>query len=159
MPAKTKNQKIAEIDGSWRKHPERKREVIPVDSNRPEPPQIVKDDDLALALWVETCDTVESMGLLCTQDKALLTAYVLNYRQYLASVKQLHKEGDTSVTRDGGIRASGGATNYQRYAQLHIKLMAELGLTPSARASLAAPASRSEDEDNPVGVLLKRLGA
>ena len=157
MPRRPKNQKISAADGTFKKHPDREKEIIPVDSERPSPPLIVREDPICLAIWDETVDCVESMGLICTQDRDLLTAYVLNYRQLLICVKDIQDNGDTAITRDGGIRASGAATNYARYYQLHLKMMSELGLTPAARASLAPPKQRGEDDDSAVADLLKRL--
>jgi len=159
MAPRPKNQKLAAIDGSAKKHPERVREIIPVDDDCPPKPSIIEGDKMSSDLWDDTVKKLQSMGLICTQDAHLLTAYVLNYRQLLLCAKDLQDNGDTSITRDGGQKASGSATNYQRYAQLHVKLMSELGLTPSARASLAKPVDRSQDSDDEVADLLARLGS
>ncbi len=139
-------------------HPERAREVVPTTSERPSAPLLVQADELALALWAETCDMLQSMRMICKEDKPLLEAYVLNYVLFLRCVQDIHKNGDTYVADNGNLKASGSATNYARYIQSHHKLLAELGLTPSSRARLASPVDRSSSEDNPVGDLLRKLG-
>ena len=155
---KPKRQELRAVDGTDRANPERAKEIVPVRDDRPEPTAIVKSNDLTLALWHETCDTLQNMKFLCLEDAPLIEAYVLNYTLLLGCIQSMFKDGDTSITRDGGSKASGAATNYGRYSATHIKLLQELGLTPVARQRLAPPQSRSKEEDNPVGNLLKKLG-
>jgi len=157
MPPKHKRQEIAAVDGTHKNNPERKKSIVPTRSERPDPPLLIQGDELALALWHETCDQLSFMGFLTLEDKPIIESYVLNYALLLGCIQNLRESGDIDTTREGGSRASGHATNYQRYMQTHIKLLSELGLTPSARVKLAPPESRSKDENNPVGDLLKKL--
>lgn len=157
MPPKHKRQEIAAVDGTHKNNPNRKKAIVPTRSERPDPTLIIQGDELSLALWHETCDQLSFMGFLTLEDKPIIESYVLNYSLLLRCTQELMKAGDTDTTREGGTRASGNATNYQRYMQTHIKLLNELGLTPSARVKLAPPESRSKDENNPVGDLLKKL--
>lgn len=154
---KPKRQELRAVDGSDRANPERAKEIVPVRDDRPSPTAIVRANPLALALWEETCDTLQNMKFLCLEDAPVLEAYVLNYTLLLNCIQSMFKEGDTSTTRDGGTKASGSATNYGRYSATHIRLLTELGLTPVARQRLAPPQSRNKDESNPVGDLLKKL--
>lgn len=155
--AKPKRQELAQIDGTHKDNPARRKAIVPVRDKRPEPSLLVQADELSLSLWHETCDTLDFMGFLKYEDGPIIEAYILNYGLLLRCIQDLHKNGDTTVTRDGGTKASGAATNYGRYIQTHTKLLSELGLTPSARTRLAPPESRSKDEQNPVGDLLKKL--
>ena len=157
MAPKPKRQEIAAVDGTHKNNPNRKKAIVPTRSERPDPSLLIQGDELALAIWHETCDQLSFMGFLTLEDKPILESYTLNYALLLRCIQSLVKDGDTDVTREGGTRASGHATNYQRYMQTHIKLLSELGLTPSARVKLAPPESRSSQEDNPVGDLLKKL--
>ena len=133
--------------------------MVPTTSERPETPLLVQSDELTLALWEETCDTLGSMGMLVKEDKPLIEAYVMNYALFLRCVQDIQKNGDTYVADNGNLKASGTATNYARYIQVHQKLLSELGLTPSSRARLASPKSRTASERSPVGDLLKKLGS
>lgn len=155
--AKPKRQELAQIDGTHKDNPARRKAIVPVRDKRPEPSLLVQADELSLSLWHETCDTLDFMGFLKYEDGPTIEAYILNYGLLLRCIQDLHKNGDTTVTRDGGTKASGAATNYGRYIQTHIRLLSELGLTPSARTKLAPPESRSKEEQSPVGELLKKL--
>ena len=158
MPRPRKNQSTADIDGTNKKRPSRAREVIPVDDSRPLKPVIIEKDKIASAIWDETVDILESMGLLCSQDVAILTAYCMNYRQLIKSVEYIQKNGDLDLTRHGSVAANGASANYQRYQTFHIKLMTQLGLTPAGRSALAKPIDPADKNDKSVGELLKRLG-
>lgn len=157
MP-KHKRQELAQIDGTHKDNPARRKSVVPVRDKRPEPSLLVQGDELTLALWHETCDTLSFMGFLKYEDAPTIEAYVLNYGLLLRCIQEIHKNGDTTITRDGGSKASGAATNYGRYVQTHIRLLSELGLTPSSRTKLAPPESRNNSEDSAVGDLLRKLG-
>lgn len=150
-------QELKQVDGSSRVRPDRAKELVATRDETPEPSLIIQADELSLALWHETIDLLQNMKFLCLEDKPLIESYVLNYTLLLKCVQDMQQNGDTSITRDGGSKASGAATNYGRYASTHIKLLQELGLTPSARSRLAPPQTRNKDEDNPVGALLKKL--
>ena len=154
---KHKRQELAAVDGTHKANAGRRKAIVPTTDKRPEPTLLVQSDELALALWHETCNTLDFMGFLKHEDGPIIEAYVLNYGLLLRCIQEIHKSGDTSITRDGGSKASGAATNYGRYIQTHIKLLSELGLTPSARTRLAPPESRSGNEQNPVGDLIKKL--
>ena len=156
---KPKRQELKEVDGSWSTHPGREREIVPVRDGIPEPSILVQSDELSLELWNETCELLQSMRFICKEDKPLIEAYCVNYSLYLRCTQNIIKEGDIYVSSDGNVKSNGYATNVARYAALHLKYMSELGLTPSARARLASPKDRSAEEDNPVGDLLKKLGA
>lgn len=154
---KPKRQEITKHNGSETNRPSRAKELVPVTDKRPEPPIIVQGDELTLALWNETCDALQGMRFLCAEDKQLIESYVLNYRELILCAEEMHKCGNISATNDGGTRPSGASVNWARLMGLHLKLLQELGLTPSARARLAAPASRSKSEKTDVGNLLKKL--
>ncbi len=154
---KPKRQEIKKNNGSDRVNPSRAKELVPVTDKRPEGPILIQSDELSLSLWNETCDVLQSMRFLCAEDKQVIEGYVLNYRELLLCAEEMHKYGNTSNSGDGGTRPSGASVNWTRLMGLHLKLLQELGLTPASRARLAAPASRSKDEKNDVGKLLKKL--
>ena len=157
MSAKKIRQEAAIANGVNRLNPERHREIVPVTDERPQPPLLVQADELCVALWNETCDVLQSMRFLVAEDKQILESYVLNYRELLVCAEELRNGGQTSPTQNG-TKPSGASQNWGRLMSLHIKLLNELGLTPSARARLAPPKNRSSQEDNSVGNLLKKLG-
>ena len=155
---KKRRQEVSVRNGSWNGKPHRKREIVPVRDGRPDAPLLVSGDELAMALWDETCDLLQGMRFLCLEDKPILEAYVLNYALLLRCIQDIQKNGDTYTNKDGGVKASGNATNYARFIQTHKRLLGELGLTPSSRASLAAPSNRKPGDDSKVGSLLEKLG-
>lgn len=154
---KKTRQEAAVAEGMHRLHPERQQEIVPVTDSRPEPPLLVQADELCVALWNETCDVLQSMRFLVAEDKQVLESDVLNYRELLVCAEEMRNSGQTCPTANGS-KPSGASQNWGRLMGLHIKLLNELGLTPSARARLAPPKNRSSQEDNSVGNLLKKLG-
>lgn len=158
MAKRAKNQKIAQADGSWDVSPERRREIVPIRENRPKAPEVIARDELSLNIWEDTLDKLESMGLVCEEDKFLLVAFVLNYREMLTCFDELQKTGQTCATPSGGTKVSGEAANWKSLLTSHLRMLSELGLTPSGRASLAPPASAKKGEDDAVHDLLRRLG-
>jgi P27 family predicted phage terminase small subunit len=157
VPAHKIRQEAAVATGVNRLQPERQREIVPVTDERPQPPLLVQADELCLTLWNETCDVLQSMRFLVSEDKQILESYVLNYRELLVCAEELRSGGQTSPTANG-TKPSGASQNWGKLMSLHVKLLNELGLTPAARARLAPPKNRSSKEESSVGNLLKKLG-
>ena len=155
--SKPLRQEYQQREGTNRLHPERRKEIVPTTDKRPEPPLLVQSDDLCLALWNETCDMLQSMRFLVAEDRQVLEAYVLNYRELLVCADEMRQHGATAESLTGS-KSTGAAQNWSKFMSLHLKLLNELGLTPAARAKLAPPENRSKKENNAVGKLIKKLG-
>ena len=156
MGRKCANPKLLEISGHYRKNGGRPEAEIPTESSRPLPSLLIQSDELTLALFNETCESLESMGILAKQDLALIEAYVCNYRELVLAIEQMRKEGPV-VEGTRGPKTNPIVTHYHNLMSSHRLMLGELGLTPSARAKMVKPtANRSEGD--PVGELMKRLG-
>ncbi len=155
---KPKSIELREIEGAYRAGGKTKPEgVLPVVLGRPLASIIVQSDELAMSIFDEACDSLQSMGILCVEDSFLLNAYALNYRELVLCYQAMHKEGIEAETQRGGGKSSVYTSNSHKFLASHLRMMSELGLTPSARARMASP-ERKEDSNNPVDNLLKKLG-
>ena len=141
MPRNHKAPSLAAIDGSYRSKPSRTKVALPVSKTRPLPPITVQADEVAVAVWNETCDALEGMGVLCIEDTALLQLYCLNKSMLLSEIKSIQVNGSVDYSADGSTKSSGHSNNYQRLAKLDMQLMRELGLTPNSRVK--APVEQS----------------
>lgn len=151
------NPKLREAEGAYRKDPgERPVDTLNEIAGRPEPSELtVQSDELTLALHEQVCDTLEKMGILFTADKILLEAFVCNWRELIRCQLQLRREEFSYTNEKGGQSKNPTLAAYSILMANHLKMMSELGLTPSARARLVAPIERGENES--ISKILKDL--
>ena len=154
---KPKQVKLREQEGAYRGGKTSKPDELPTVLGRPSPSILVQSDDLSLAIYQETCDILQTMGVLTEQDGIMLEAFALNYRELALCIKDMQKNGIEAETQRGNGKSSVHTTNYHRFMATHLKLIGELGLTPSARMRMIPP-ERKADSASPVDILLKKLG-
>ncbi len=154
---KPKQVKLREQEGAFRGGKTRKPAELPSVLGRPSPSILVQSDELSLAIYNETCDILQVMGILSEQDGIMLEAFALNYRELALCIKDMQANGIEAETQRGNGKSSVHTTNYHKFMATHLKLMSELGLTPSARLRLVPP-ERNADSGSPVDALLKKLG-
>ena len=152
-----KQVKLREAEGAYLGGKTRKPEELPTVLGRPLPSILVQADDLSLAIYNETCDILQTLGILTQQDGIMIEAFALNYRELALCFKDMQKNGIESETQRGSGKSTVHTTNSHKFMATHIKLMGELGLTPSARLRMIPP-ERKADSASPVDVLLKKLG-
>jgi phage terminase small subunit len=127
-PKKTPTAKL-EARGSWRAGT-RKGEPQPGICDDLKPPEWIKGE--ALKVWYDLAPKLAKIGVLTEIDKRLLARYCSYWVLWL---KALADPARTEIDLD-------------RYANQLGKLERELGLTPSARASLATNVKNDGDNDS-----------
>jgi P27 family predicted phage terminase small subunit len=146
-----------EASGAFRKNPQRRNASEPtVQRGWPAKPETVETDDIASAQWDELCGTLDDMGILTVSDKSLLAMYCQTYAEYIRLHRHIRENGCVLVNVQGNETTSPQASQVHKYADRLIKLMAEMGLTPSSRSRIVAP--KKDDDDDPMAELLTRLG-
>lgn len=150
---KPKNPKLLEKEGAYRVHPERKPEVeLVVIEGTPEPTQLVLSCDIMVNLWNQTCDLLRSLEIINQTDVYLLESFVVNYAQTITLTNNVMRDGH-SVATVAGAKRNPDSQALQQHTDRHLRYLAELGLTPSARARFAAPDSQGGKSDPLMDVL------
>lgn len=138
--------KVAE--GNPGRRPLNQNEPQPA-AGRPECPDYLADCELSRVAWEWVCDQLEAMGVLTQADRMIVELIVTEYVQYVRAEEAAREDGlcsRTAETRnDSGVLTGGGnlvqspylAIVNQGRKRLH-GLLAEVGLTPSARTRLNA---------------------
>ncbi len=149
---------VKEASGSFSLHPGRRNKSEPAAKRGyPAKPETVETCSIASAQWDELCKTLDELGVLTVADKSLLAMYCQTYAEYIKLQQHVKEHGCTVFNDKGNASQSPEAIQVHRYADRLIKLMAEMGLTPSSRSRIVAP--KQEDEDDPMAQLLARMGS
>lgn len=140
LPTATK-----ESSGAFVKDPQRKnlQEPQPI-AGRPSCPDFIKSDAVAMQCWNATCATLESMKILTQADESVLAVYCSTYAQWRWLAEYVREGNVREVSEKGSVTTSPEAQQVHKYADRLIRLMAELGLTPSARSRIKV---NSEPDD------------
>ena len=122
---------IKEARGSYINHPERRTPDEPAPtSGAPDKPEVVKQDKFASVFWDQTCKLLDDMGVLTHADLQVLQLYCENESLLEQCRTQLE------VMDWQGSKRSPGLMQWNACIDRKMKLMAELGLTPSSRTKL-----------------------
>lgn len=125
---------VNEANGSYDKNPSRRpQNMIKADVRVPSAPEIVLIDPVALGVWTQTVDVLKDCNILSKTDEHLLTTYCVTYAEWLKVAKRIARDGH----EDANGKTSPDSVAFFKLSAQHSKLMAELGLTPSARTRLA----------------------
>lgn len=144
--------------GSYRKDPQRRNKNEPkARRGYPKKPNLIAACKVASAQWDETCKTLDELGILTIADRSMLWLYCQTYAEYLKLQQHVREHGCSQTNDKGNVSQTPEAVQVHRYADRLIKLMAEMGLTPSSRSRLVV--KQAEEEDNPIEILLQRMGA
>ncbi len=133
-----KNLRIAR--GTNKANPERINQHEPdVPDGRPVPPKWLTNKD-ALEEWDRICDILEGMGVLSPAYTAALELYCTSFAKWREAYEKVEKHGVAMEIKDGRkvIRAqrSAYASEMHRYHAECLKILAEFGLTPSAKTKV-----------------------
>jgi P27 family predicted phage terminase small subunit len=146
-----------EASGAYRKNPQRRNKTEPKPvRGRPVKPEHVESCEVASAQWDELCSTLDAMNILTVADKSLLALYCQTYSEWSKLQHHVRENGCTIFNDKGNASQSAEAIQVHRYADRLLKMMSELGLTPSSRSRIKTP-EQTEDED-PMAELLSRIG-
>ena len=131
--------------GRWKKDPQdRPKNIIKGSSELPQPPDFVVSDETAMAVWDETVSVLKDCGILSATDTHLLTQYVITYSEWVKCLEYVQKNGHVGPSG----RACAESVTLHKLADRHIKLLPELGLSPSARARLSVATSKETKEES-----------
>ena len=146
---------VAEANGSYKKNPARRpQNTIKGGSGIPVKPDFVELDETASAVWDETVNVLKECGILSKTDLHLLTNYVVTYSEWKKAYLHVSKHGHEN--EDG--KTSPQSMTFHKLADRHLKLLGELGLSPSSRARLSvATSSTDKEEEVSIASLLKSM--
>lgn len=125
---------ILQMRGSWRAK-EVGEEPKPQPGS-PSPPSWLSRE--ARAEWKRIVPALQSIGLLCTVDRAALAILCQSWADYREADRKLKEEGLVVKTKTASRPNPLLAVRDQAFHQW-AKLAAQFGLSPSARARLKAP--------------------
>lgn len=152
-PQKTPTRTL-ERRGSWRAEA---RTGEPEPSGKmPDCPDWLSED--AHTEWDRVLVELEGMGIIGATDYAVLVGYCESWSQYKQAVEMLSRTGSLHKPKnDGEVRRMPTVFILKDAREAMLKFARELGLSPSARASVSA-AGRGDDDD-PLARLLRRRGS
>ena len=134
---------VAEANGSYRKNPSRKpANTIHAATGIPVKPDFIELDKIASAVWDETVGVLKECKILSETDTHLLTSYVSCYAEWRKAYLHVSKHGHEN--EDG--KTSAQSMTFHKLADRHLKLLGELGLSPSSRARLSVATSKEEKQ-------------
>lgn len=87
--------------------------------------------------WKRLAGVLNGVGLLTRIDRTVLAAYCQAYGRWVEAERKLAETPPLLKTPAGYVQVSPWITISNRQVELMTRLMAELGLTPSARSRLA----------------------
>ncbi len=122
------------IGGNPGKRPVNGREPVPP-SGRPTCPAHLSAT--AKTEWRRLAVSLNQIGLLTQIDRAVLAAYCQAYGRWVEAERKLATTPPLLKTPAGYVQVSPWITISNKQVELMTRLMAELGLTPSARSRLA----------------------
>jgi len=134
---------VAEANGSYKKNPARRpKNTISGSDGIPVKPDFLGLDETASAVWDETVGVLRDCGILSETDTHLLISYVSCYAEWKKAYLHVSKYGHEN--EDG--KTSPQSMTFHKLADRHLKLLGELGLSPSSRARLSVATSTEKEE-------------
>ena len=152
---KPKPTAVKEGQNSFQRHPERRNAGEPqAKRGRPVKPAHIETSEVASMQWDELCDTLDELNILTTADRSLLALYCQTYAEWMKLQQHVAEHGATIFNDKGNASQSPEAIQVHRYADRLLKMMAELGLTPSSRSRLVAP---KQEQDSTISDLINLM--
>lgn len=143
---KPKATAVKEAEGSFTRHPERRNHLEPVVKvERPEPSENIKSDPASLAAFNHVVDCLVEMRVAASVDRDLIEAYAAVYVELWENVLAMRQEGQVVDGARGGMVRNPRAVIVGTLRNQQVKMLAEMGLTPSSRSRLKAAPDDSED--------------
>jgi P27 family predicted phage terminase small subunit len=117
---------------------------------RPDVPDVIADNKVALAEWNRLCDSAFNAEVLTKQDRSIVELAALSYAEYMEAIDEVKKYGTTYETtnQSGGtlIKANPAVAIRSDAWRRYRAAICELGFTPAARAKVST-VDPSEEED------------
>ena len=153
---KPKPTAVHEASGALAKNPKRRNRQEPKPKpGAPKMPGVVRADPVASQEWEALCGWLDDMRILSKADRTLMAQYCTTYAEWVKYMTHVRQYGVSVPTASGGVTTSPETYQYNKLSDRMLKLLAELGLTPSARSRIRTPEQR--DDDDPFNVLLERM--
>lgn len=150
------SEETKEKSGAFAKDPQRRNKApARVKYGLPPVPDSLVGDAIAIEKWNCLCVELASAGILATIDGDLLESYCVTFANYRRALDSVRKVGQVITKTNGDVARNPACLELNQTMERMIKLMAELGLTPSARSRIAA--SPKVEEDDPFAELMKRM--
>ena len=135
---------VQEASGAFEKNPDRRpKKTISSDSRSPTAPSFIESDETAFKVWNETVDVLRDCGILSKTDTHLLATYCSTYSEWT----KCHTYIQTNGHEDSNGKTSPQSVAYFKLSAQHMKLIGELGLSPSSRARLSVVTSAEAKEE------------
>ncbi|MDP5306247.1 phage terminase small subunit P27 family [Paracoccus spongiarum] len=114
----------------------------PISGQEPKPPSGAPTcpahlSPTAKAEWKRLAGVLNGIGLLTRIDRAVMAAYCQSYGRWVEAERKLAETPAILKTPAGYLQVSPWMGIANKQVELMTRLMAELGLSPSARARLA----------------------
>lgn len=140
------------IQGNPGRRPLPKKEAQP-ELGIPERPSHL--DAIASAEWERVADELHQVGLLAKIDSSMLAAYCQAYARWRTAEESIARMARNDPHTQGLIIKTGNGNAVQnplvgvanRALQIMMRAAGEFGMTPSARARIAAAKSEIKDDD------------
>ena len=144
---------VKDASGEHKNHPSRRNNSEPVAAKGIPPiPESIAADSVASRCWQSVCGTLNDMGILTIADASVMELYCVTYSQW-RWLSNVVKDGNCSIATEKGVTTLPEANQVHKYSATLLRLMAELGLTPSSRSRIHAT---PKEEDDPFTDFLKR---
>ena len=137
---------IQDAKGAFKKNPSRRNNAEPRPKRGyPVMPDILATDQEAAKKWIEICKLLDDMGVLSVADLSVLANFCVCWSRWLW-LAEATKEGNcVEYDSNGNSRVRAEAKEFNTQSDRMIKLMAELGLTPSSRTKVKVLEVKQED--------------
>jgi P27 family predicted phage terminase small subunit len=132
--------KILKGNPGHRKLPE--NEPMPDFDIEIKPPEFL--DEYALEEWNYIFEGLHAMGVICSVDRSALAAYCCSHSIWRKAIEELNKLGLTEQTTNGNLIQSPYVGIANKASSDMLRVAAEFGFTPSARARLGMDFSKKK---------------
>ena len=121
-----------------------KKKKISATPGASECPQCLGED--GRGEWSRVSAELSAMGILATADRAAMTAYCEAWEEFVALLKQVREQGPVVYTDKGNAIQNPVLGAKNKAADRLVKIAAQFGLTPAARAKLEAKEADGVDD-------------
>ena len=136
---------IKEANGAFVKNPQRRNNHEPkLACKAPRASKLVTDSKDAHRMWKWCCKVMNEMRILTEVEQQLIETYSLIYAELVENIRLLREEGSVIETAKG-ITRNPRAAHVRSLRDQQIKLLPEMGLTPSSRTRLHAAPDEEQD--------------
>jgi P27 family predicted phage terminase small subunit len=146
---------IKEGNGAFVKDPQRKNHEEPrLPMSEPECSEAIKENPEAFAKWKQVIGWLTEMRVIASVDHDLIETYAMTYAEMMENTKLVQQEGHCIEGAKGLMVRNPRTVVLANQRATVLKMIAELGLSPSSRTRLKAAPQQEEDV---FGELMKRM--